>query len=91
MSKCNFSIPFTGTATELKTKAETAITNAGGIFDGNTLSGNFSLPTPLGEIKGTYIMNDASPIQVEIIQKPVFVTCHQIETKLNGYLNPITA
>jgi len=91
MSKCNFSIPFEGTAAEVKTKAETAIKNAGGIFEGDTTSGIFSLPTPLGEIKGSYIMNNVSPITVDILEKPLFVPCNQIEAKLNGYLNPAKA
>ena len=91
MSKCNFSIPFEGTADEVKTKAETAIKNAGGVFTGNAMAGSFSISTPLGEIKGSYTMNNASPINVEISDKPLFIPCNQIESKLNGYLNPAKA
>lgn len=91
MAKCNFSIPFTGTATELKTKAETAIKNKGGKFTGDTNAGNFSLPTPLGEIVGTYTMNNASPIDIIITEKPLLVSCNKIQDTLNGYLNPVNA
>ena len=91
MGKCNFSIPFTGTADEIRAKAEAAIKKAGGIFEGNATTGSFSLPTPLGEIKGSYVMNNTSPITVDILDKPLFVPCNQIEAKLNRYLNPPNA
>ena len=91
MTKCNFSIPFEGTADEVKTKAETAIKNAGGIFEGDSMAGKFSLPTPLGEIKGSYVMNNTSPITVDISDKPLFVPCNQIEAQLNKYLNTTKA
>jgi hypothetical protein len=87
MPQCTFSINFTGSASDLITKVETAIDNAGGSFTGDTSSGSYSVPTPLGQIKGTYTMNNASPINIVITQKPFLVSCNDIETKLNEYIN----
>jgi hypothetical protein len=89
MANCSFSIPFSGTAADIKSKAEDAIVKAGGSFAGDTISGNFSVPTPLGEIKGTYTMDNTSPINIKISEKPFFISCKIIEDKLSGYINPV--
>ena len=89
MAECTFSIPFEGTAVDLKAKIETAVVQAKGTFEGDASAGKFSLPTPLGQIKGSYNMNDASPINIQVSEKPFFVSCKQIESKLMEYLNPV--
>ncbi|MBC7383410.1 MAG: hypothetical protein H7296_10550 [Bacteroidia bacterium] len=87
MSHCSFSIEFNGDANSLITKVSEAINGAGGVFNGDTSSGNFSTPTPLGEIIGNYMLNDSSPIHITISKKPFLVSCKAIEGKLNDYLN----
>lgn len=85
MSTCNFSIPFTENAEQLLAKAKSAITNAGGQFSGDVAGGEFSLPTFVGTISGSY---DVSPqkLNIEISEKPFFLPCSKIEEELKKYL-----
>ena len=85
MSQCNFSIPFSGNAEEIFAKAQTAITSAGGKFTGDVGAGEFSLSTFIGVIEGSYSMN-SSRMNVLITDKPMFLSCSQIEKELSKYL-----
>ena len=85
MSQCNFSIPISGNAEEIFNKAQTAITGAGGQFTGDVGAGEFSLSTFIGAIKGSYSMK-ASTMNVIITDKPMFLSCSQIEKELSKYL-----
>ncbi len=85
MAKCNFSIEFTGNAEHLIARAGNAITNAGGQFSGDNSAGAFSLSTIIGSISGTYTIVQ-SKFQIEITDKPVFVSCKMIEGELRKYL-----
>jgi hypothetical protein len=84
MAQCNFSIPFYVTAEEIANKANHAITNAGGTFQGNASAGNFDVSTPLGAIRGNYVIQQ-SVIHVTITSKPFLVSCGLIEKQLRGY------
>jgi hypothetical protein len=88
MANCSFSISFSTSAGDIKAKAEAAIVKAEGTFTGDDKSGNFSVPTPVGKITGTYIMG-ASAIDIKITDKPFLVGCKMIEDKLTAYINPV--
>ncbi len=85
MSKCNFSIAFSGSQEELIEKARKAITGAGGEFFGDGSTGEFSLSTFIGKISGNY---SASPmkLEIEIMDKPMFIGCSRIKEELEKYL-----
>jgi hypothetical protein len=85
MSKCNFSIPFSGNVTDIISTAQSAITGAGGNFTGDANSGAFSLSTFVGEIKGTYSIG-GSNLNIDISDKPMFLGCSMIEAELKKYL-----
>jgi hypothetical protein len=84
MAQCNFSIPFSITSVQVSEKARMAITNAGGNFQGNESAGNFDVSTPLGDIRGSYII-EQQMIHVVILSKPFLVSCGMIEKQLRGY------
>ncbi len=84
MSACNFSIPFNTTPEELSLKARHAIERAGGNFQGDSSTGNFSVSTPLGAIRGNYVI-EGSLINVTISSKPFLVGCAVIENQLRSY------
>lgn len=86
MAKCNFNINFTEPIETLIRKAEDAITSIGGTFDGDTVKGNFSIPTRAGKITGKYSVSDRS-IAFEITDKPILVSCNKIENELRNYLD----
>ena len=86
MSACNFNITIKESAETVIKKAKAAILKTENAqFEGNATKGNFSLPTPLGFVKGNYsIENDK--IHFAILEKPFLVSCQLIETKLTGFL-----
>jgi len=86
MPECNFTFPFNENANILIERAKTAILNNDkATFDGNEAAGIFSLPTPLGLIKGSYTIT-ANVATFEISEKPFFVNCNLIESKLKGFI-----
>jgi hypothetical protein len=85
MSKCSFSIPFSGNANDILSKAKSGITGAGGQFKGDASGGEFSLSIFIGTITGTYTLS-ASTLNIEITDKPVFISCSQIEKELKKSL-----
>jgi hypothetical protein len=85
MSKCNFSIPFNGSVDQLVNKAKDAITSAGGQFSGDVAGGQFSLSTFAGTITGSYDVSQSS-LNIDISDKPLFVSCSMIEQELKKYL-----
>ncbi len=82
---CNFSINFNSDSAVLISKAQKAITNAGGQFNGDAASGSFSLSSPMGKIAGSYMVRD-NTISMNIAKKPMLVPCKMIEDKLREYL-----
>jgi len=85
MAKCDFSIQFPGLAEHLIEKAKTAISNAGGQFNGNIESGGFIIPTPLGNVSGAYAVENQN-FHISIEDKPLFVSCDKIESELRKYV-----
>lgn len=90
MAQCNFSIQVAVTAEEIAQKAGSAIMGAGGAFNGNAASGNFDVPTPLGTIRGSYVIQHPV-IHVSINSKPFLVSCGMIEKQLRGYFASVVA
>ncbi|HEY9362760.1 MAG TPA: hypothetical protein VIQ00_05835, partial [Chitinophagaceae bacterium] len=78
MSKCNFSIPFSTTSSELIAKAKSAIESNGGFFEGDESTGNFQVKV-MGTIAGTYDI-DGQEIHISIDNKPMFISCTQLES-----------
>jgi hypothetical protein len=88
MAQCNFSIPFSSSPQSLSLKAQQAITGAGGSFQGDATAGNFEVSTPLGDIRGSYVIQQ-SVIMVTIASKPFLVSCGMIEKQLRGYFETL--
>ncbi|GAB3174836.1 hypothetical protein [Telluribacter humicola] len=85
MAQCNISINFNEPIDQLVEKAEDGITSIGGAFIGNTNSGEYSIPTPVGNIMGNYTVTDRL-INFEISKKPLLVTCKKIEDELRKFI-----
>jgi hypothetical protein len=84
--KCAFDIGFHAPIQEIIDKAKAEIIKAGGKFEGNTDSGNYSVPTIAGRIVGTYKVQ-GNTIHFEISQKPSIVSCKTIQNKLDDILS----
>jgi len=88
MAACNFTIPFEDTVESMIQKAQSAILQVEkATFNGDIKNGLFSLPTPLGDIKGSYAI-EGKLAHFSIEEKPFLVSCSLIESKLTGYLSP---
>jgi len=86
MSLCSFNINFTDTPDSLVLKAKTAITNVEHAeFTGDNTTGSFSLPTPLGIVKGIYFIN-GQIATFTITEKSFLIPCGMIENKIKGYI-----
>ncbi|MFL5742188.1 MAG: hypothetical protein ACJ75B_18335 [Flavisolibacter sp.] len=84
MSKCNFSIPFSGTAQEVYSKAKAAVEKQGGNFNGDSNSGNFSINV-FGTISGSYSVSGQS-LEISIEDKPMMIPCSAIENVLKSQI-----
>jgi phage-related protein len=77
--KCNFSINFKGSASELFDKVKKLIEQHNGTITGNDKSGSFSVPVPVfGTVAGTYSISGQT-ISICITQKSFFLSCATIE------------
>lgn len=86
----SFNIDYPGTSNQFVVSANSAIKNKGGIFDGNTNAGSFSLQTLIGPVKGTYqvISDPNSPqtkVAITITRKPFIVPMSKIQEVISAY------
>lgn len=84
MSKCNFSIPFSGSPEDVFNKAKAAVEKQGGTFNGDSSSGNFSINV-FGEISGSYTVT-GSQLHIIIEDKPMMIPCGAIENVLKSQI-----
>lgn len=86
MGACNFTIIIKESAETVINRAKDAILKAENAqFDGNASHGAFALPTPLGPVKGNYVI-ESDKIHFHIEEKPFLVSCNLIESKLSGFI-----
>ncbi|GAB3503423.1 hypothetical protein [Emticicia fontis] len=87
----SFNIDFPGTSNQFVVTANNAITQKGGIFKGDNNKGMFSLDTPIGDIKGSYLVlstvdSPQTHIEVTITDKPFLVPMRKIENTIAEFL-----
>lgn len=78
MAACNFSIEFSGTATEITEKAKQIVEVKGGTFAGDNEKGRFDISLLGATIAGNYTVN-GSALDIIIEEKPFFVPCDTVE------------
>jgi len=83
---CEFSIPFSGTPTEVLRKAQTAVEGQGGTFTGDASGGGFDVTVFGNTIKGSYSVSGQN-LQINILSKPFFLPCNTIEGFLKNQLS----
>jgi hypothetical protein len=84
MSKCNFSISFTGTPEDVYSKAKAAVEKQGGTFEGDSKNGNFSISV-FGTISGRYSIS-GDKLEIIIEDKPIMIPCAAIENVLKSQI-----
>jgi hypothetical protein len=85
MSKCNFSIPFSGSPEDVFNKAKAAVEKQGGNFSGDSSAGNFSINV-FGAIIGSYTVS-GNQLNIVIEDKPMMIPCGAIENVLKSQIN----
>ena len=86
MAKHSFSANFTGTAQDTAAKAKAAIEKAGGKVNGDHTNGDFTVPTPMGTVKGNYKIT-GQEFAVDITDKPFVVPGSAIESQVRKFLS----
>lgn len=84
MSKCNFSIGFTGSPDDVFNKAKAAVEKQGGNFSGDNSSGQFSINV-FGNISGSYTVS-GNQLDIVIDDKPMMIPCSAIENVLKSQI-----
>lgn len=84
MSKCNFSIDFSGSPEEVFNRAKAAVEKQGGSFNGDASSGSFSINV-FGAITGSYTVS-GSQLHIVIEDKPMMIPCAAIESALKSQI-----
>ena len=85
MSKCNFSIGFSGSPESIYNKAKAAVEKQGGTFSGDSNSGNFSINV-FGTITGSYTVS-GNQLDIVIEDKPMMIPCAAIENALKSQIS----
>jgi hypothetical protein len=84
MSKCSFSIPFSGTPEDVFNRARSAVEKQGGVFNGDAASGEFGINV-FGNIRGTYSVS-GQQLNIVIEDKPMMISCGMIENALKSQI-----
>ena len=85
MAACQFSIPFTGSPSEVINKAKAALQSQGGNFEGNEQGGNFDVTVFGSTIKGSFTVAGQN-LEMIIDSKPFLLPCSTIESFLRNQL-----
>ena len=85
MSKCNFSIGFSGSADQVYQKAKSAVEKQGGSFSGDSSAGSFTINV-FGTISGTYTVS-GQQLLISVEEKPMMIPCSAIENVLKGQIS----
>ncbi|HXB13701.1 MAG TPA: hypothetical protein VNZ45_17060 [Bacteroidia bacterium] len=81
-----FDVTFSGSADKLVENAKLQISVQGGTLTGDTTAGNINISLPIvGVIEGNYKIN-GQVITITITQKPQFVPCGMIQSKIEDVL-----
>lgn len=81
MAACNFSVPFTKSATDILDKAKQTIESQSGTFTGDENNGSFDVSVFGNTVKGSYTV-EGQNLVIEITEKPFLVPCSMIESFL---------
>jgi len=84
MSKCNFSIPFSGDPDQVLSRAKAAVEKQGGSFSGDANGGTFSINV-FGNISGSYTVS-GNQLNIAIEEKPIMIPCAAIESALKNQI-----
>lgn len=83
-----FNVPITGDVHETLERVRALICENGGRFEGNHEAGKLVGTTPVGSIKGHYIVRGNS-CQITITDKPMLAPMKRIEEAVRDYFDTV--
>jgi hypothetical protein len=86
MSSCKFSIPFSGDAQQILSKAKSTVESQQGVFEGDLNSGNFAVTVFANTIRGSYQVSGQN-LDMVITDKPFLIPCSTIENFLRSKIS----
>lgn len=86
MATCKFSIPFSGSANLILSKAKASVESQGGAFNGDESTGDFDLSVFGNNIRGYYSVT-GQDLNIVIESKPFLIPCSTIESFLKNKLS----
>lgn len=86
MASCKFSIPFSGDAQQILTKAKSTVESQQGVFTGDLNSGIFEVTVFANTIKGSYQVSGQN-LDLVITDKPFLIPCSTIEGFLRSKIS----
>ncbi len=85
MPACNFSIPFSGSAQDVLSKARSSMQRQGGNFNGDETNGVFDVSVFGNTIRGSYSVS-GQQLNIIIDSKPFLIPCSTIEGFLKNQI-----
>ena len=79
-----FDVTVNGDLAAALDQVRSKIVCAGGKFEGDTTSGEFSGPSPVGMIEGKYLVR-GNVVSITITSKPIPAHCGMIESEIRDY------
>ncbi len=86
MAECSFSFNLEVDQKQIIQTVKSKIEQEGGTFTEDASNGNFLLPTPVGEVEGSFKIT-GNQLNIDIIKKPAFLPCSLIESELKKRLS----
>ncbi len=85
MASHRFRVEIVGAAEATLAKARAGLEAHGGSLSGDEVRGKLVAVTPLGDVKGTYVV-EGRIIAIEITEKPFVVPASMIESQVRKFL-----
>ncbi len=85
MAACNFSISFSGSASEVYNRAKASVEGEGGAFNGDESGGTFDVSVFGNSIAGSYSVTGQN-MDIVIDTKPFLIPCSTIEGFLKNQI-----
>ncbi len=83
---CKFELHIKGNPEIYLAQAKAAIEKFKGTLTGDAECGELFVSTPIGKIKASYLIKEGNTMQVEVHEKPLFLSCDKIKTVLQEYI-----
>lgn len=83
---CRFEVPVPGEGTDLFERVRREVEAHGGTVEVTADTIHVNVPTPLGPVRATARLVAPDRVAIEIVRKPMMVTCGMVRDRLGAFL-----